>query len=202
MRYYFYHDSCQSWTSSACFLLLFVLCSFLNGQNLTTALLVVTQGILFQNFFPTLVNMLVVTITLVYETIQFNRMVLSKIMNHLGNLRNSAGFLLMSPVILPWEYVLNYGAQEFRMMYRYPPCTRHCKVLGQRVGFNGERISFGAESCNSFKSSGSSQQMNIISEIVSVIKLTSLLPLSWASLAISIPVYCIRENKSLNVTFG
>ena len=40
---------------------------------------------------------------------------------------------------------------------------------------------------------GISLQVNLIAEIASIIKLTSALLLSWAYLAISLPVYCFTH---------
>ena len=149
-------------TSSACFLLLFVLCYFLIRQNLTTSLLVVTQGILFQKFFPTLVNMFVVIVTLVHEAIHFNWIVISRIIKQLGNLIEFSRF---EQIISIWAEVTLLGIHNVRTISKYPPCTTHCGVLGQCVGFSGERISFGT-ACGfgtSSVSCGYSPKLNLIS---------------------------------------
>ena len=185
--YYCANVSASSkWTSCTSCILLFILCSFLNGHNLTTALLVVTQGILFQNFFPTLVNMFVVTITLVSETIQFNKIVWSKTIEHIGNILVSLSEVTgCEGIIYVWTEVLLIGAQTFRTIHKYPACTKHHRIFGQRIGFNGERINFcsgGVKPKNSFESIGYVSLMNLISEIIAVIKLTSLQTSSWVSL--------------------
>ena len=47
---------------------------------------------------------------------------------------------------------------------------------------------------------GISLQVNLIAEIASVIKLTSTLQLSWAYLAISLPVYCLTQGGGRGIT--
>ena len=102
---------------------------------------------------------------------------------------------ILTPLDFVWSQTLVYGASVLRDIYRYPPNTRRYKLLGQRVGFFGERICFGG-SMNFGKSNpacGISLQVNLIAEIASIIKLTSALLLSWAYLAISLPVYCFTH---------
>ena len=106
---------------------------------------------------------------------------------------------IITPVDFVWSQTLLYGASVLKDIYRYPPNTRRYKLLGQRVGFFGERICFGG-SMNFGKSNpacGISLQVNLIAEIASIIKLTSTLLLSWAYLAVSLPVYCLTQVKSL-----
>ena len=106
---------------------------------------------------------------------------------------------IITPVDFVWSQTLLYGASVLKDIYRYPPNTRRYKLLGQRVGFFGERICFGG-SMNFGKSNpacGISLQVNLIAEIASIIKLTSTLLLSWAYLAVPLPVYCLTQVKSL-----
>jgi len=41
---------------------------------------------------------------------------------------------------------INNGASIWREINKYPPNTRHLRPVGTRVGFNGERITFGGKS--------------------------------------------------------
>ena len=145
------YDS-QSWMSCTCFLLLFLFFSSSNGQNFITTLLVVTQGILVQNVFPTLINIVSVIASRVYETIKYNKMVLSRILQHLVNLTESSG---SEWIVILWAEVMLNGANVFREVHKYPACTKHCRIIGQRIGHNGERVNFfsGSASSNTFGAS-------------------------------------------------
>ena len=120
---------------------------------------------------------MLVTATLVSETIQLNGMILSRIMKHTANLAEFARFQL---IINMWIEMTILGALTVKPYVKCLPGTKKLKLLGQRIGYNGDRSSFGAGSCNfsnSVATCGLSVQMDLISEIVSVIKLTSMLSL-------------------------
>ena len=97
-------------------------------------------------------------------------MVLSQIVKHLAYLSELAGFQL---IISTWIEMTVLGALTVKPYVRYLPGTEY-ELLG-------------AGSCNLsdlVAACGLSRRMNFISEITSVIKLTSMLPLSWAGPAL------------------
>ena len=84
-------------------------------------------------------------------------------MKHLVNLSELSGSELLAVL---WAEVWLNGANLFREVHKYPACTKHCKIIGQRIGQNGERINFctgGTKPKNSF----------IMYEVCSNIKITS-----------------------------
>ena len=78
-------------------------------------------------------RMVITAANKVIETIQFKRMVLSRIVKHLVNLSElSEG----EWIAILWAEVLLNGANVFRAVHKYPACTRHRRILGQRIGHN------------------------------------------------------------------
>ena len=117
--------------SSVCFFLFYLLLSSLSGQNLITALLVVTQGILSQNAFPTLARLVITTSIKMFETVIFNRMVLYQIVKHLANLVELARF---QRIINMWNEMTILRALTVKPFVKYLDGPKKLKRLGQRRG--------------------------------------------------------------------
>ena len=109
------------------------------------ALTVITQRLLFQASIPTLVRMAIIASIKAFETIQFNGMVLSKIMEHFVKMSELSGSEL---IVTLWATFLLNGANACRAAHKYHAYTKHCRFFEQRISYSRERIDFGVGSTN------------------------------------------------------